>query len=452
MSQTQTTNYSFLSKIKSHVNSSVILIVCTVLALVCANCPWTAQWYNSFWQHEMSLSIGNFNFFSHAGHTMTIMEVINDFLMAIFFLSVGLEIKREILVGELSSLKKALLPIIGACGGMIVPVIVFALLCHGDADMQRGLAIPMATDIAFSLGVLAIFSTRVPVGLKVFLAALAVADDLGGIIVIALFYSSHIDFLYLGLAAGCVLVMVIANWRKVRNKFFYILAGLVLWYFMLNSGIHATIAGVLVALCVPATLKKGTGHYLERIRNNLSKFPVIDVDERHKTVVLTNDQIHTLKSIESAADKLISPLQDLEDNLQGLINWFVIPVFAFANAGVTLGGMTIGDMLSGVSLAVMLGLLVGKFLGVFSFSWISVRLRIVSLPDGADWKSFASVCMLCGIGFTVSMFIADLSYSSLGASGAALLNNAKFGILCGSLLSAVLGCILLNRNLPKSNQ
>lgn len=452
MLQIQTTNYSFLSKIKSHVNSSVILIVCTVLALVCANCPWTAQWYNSFWQHEMSLSIGNFNFFSHAGHTMTIMEVINDFLMAIFFLSVGLEIKREILVGELSSLKKALLPIIGACGGMIFPVIVFALLCHGDADMQRGLAIPMATDIAFSLGVLAIFSTRVPVGLKVFLAALAVADDLGGIIVIALFYSSHIDFLYLGLAAACVLVMVIANWSKVRNKFFYILAGLVLWYFMLNSGIHATIAGVLVALCVPATLKKGTGHYLERIRNNLSKFPVIDVDERHKTVVLTNDQIHTLKSIESAADKLISPLQDLEDNLQGLINWFVIPVFAFANAGVTLGGMTIGDMLSGVSLAVMLGLLVGKFLGVFSFSWISVRLRIVSLPDGADWKSFASVCMLCGIGFTVSMFIADLSYSSLGASGAALLNNAKFGILCGSLLSAVLGCILLNRNLPKSNQ
>ncbi|MGM9736302.1 MAG: Na+/H+ antiporter NhaA [Candidatus Cryptobacteroides sp.] len=450
MSQTQTTNYSFLSKIKSHVNSSVILIVCTVLALVCANCPWTAQWYNGFWQNEMSLSVGNFNFFSHAGHTMTLMEVINDFLMAIFFLSVGLEIKREILVGELSSLKKALLPIIGACGGMIVPVVVFALLCNGNADMHRGLAIPMATDIAFSLGVLAIFRTRVPVGLKVFLAALAVADDLGGILVIALFYSSHIDYLFLGLAAACVLVMVFANWRKVRNKFFYLITGLVLWYFMLNSGIHATIAGVLVALCVPATLKKGTGHYLERIRNNIAKFPVIDIDDRHNTVVLTHNQIHTLKSIESAADKLISPLQDLEDNLQGLINWFVIPVFAFANAGVTLGGMTFADMFSGVSLAVMLGLLLGKFVGVFSFSWISVRLRFVSLPDGADWKSFASVCMLCGIGFTVSMFIADLSYSALGATGAELLNNAKFGILCGSLLSALIGCALLNRNLPKS--
>lgn len=450
MSQTQTTNYSFLSQIKSHVNSSVVLIICTVLALVCANCPFTAEWYNAFWQNEMSLSIGNFNFFSHAGHPMTLMEVINDFLMAIFFLSVGLEIKREILVGELSSIKKAMLPIIGACGGMIVPVIVFAILCNGNADMHRGLAIPMATDIAFSLGVLSIFSTRVPVGLKVFLAALAVADDLGGIIVIALFYSSDINFMYLGLAAACLLVMAIANWRKVRSKFFYLFAGLVLWYMMLNSGIHATIAGVLVALCVPATLKKGTGHYLERIRCNIAEFPVIDIDDRHNTVVLTHGQIHTLKSIESAADKLISPLQDLEDNLQGVISWFVIPIFAFANAGVSLKGMSFTDMVSGVSLAVMLGLLVGKFLGVFSFSWLSVKLKFVSLPDGADWKSFASVCMLCGIGFTVSMFIADLSYSSLGAAGAELLNNAKFGILCGSLLSAILGCLLLNRNLPKA--
>jgi NhaA family Na+:H+ antiporter len=180
------------------------------------------------------------------------MEVINDFLMAIFFLSVGLEIKREILVGELSSLKKALLPIIGACGGMIVPVLVFWLVSPADADMQRGLAIPMATDIAFSLGVLSVFKTRVPVGLKVFLAALAVADDLGGIIVIALFYSSHISVAFLILSALFVLLMIAGNMMKIRAKSFYVLAGLVLWYFMLNSGIHATIAGVIVALCVPA--------------------------------------------------------------------------------------------------------------------------------------------------------------------------------------------------------
>ena len=451
MEQNQMNNYSFLSKIKSHVNSSVVLIVCTILALLCANMPWTSSWYNSLWQNEVSLSIGRFNLFSHGGHPMTLMQVINDFLMAIFFLSVGLEIKREILVGELSSLKKALLPIIGACGGMIVPVVIYALLAHGNPIAHRGLAIPMATDIAFSLGVLAIFKTRVPVGLKVFLAALAVADDLGGIIVIALFYTSGINWIFFTLAVICVLAMVIANWRKVRSKAFYLIVGLVLWYMMLNSGIHATIAGVIVAFCVPATLKNGTGHYLERIRNNISKFPVIDIDNQHNTVVLTHDQIHILKSIESAADKLISPLQDLEDNLQGLINWFVIPLFAFANAGVVLKGMAPGELFSGVSLAVMLGLIVGKFVGVFSFSWISVKLKLVSLPQGADWKSFASVCVLCGIGFTVSMFIADLSFSPLGQDGVQYLNQAKFGILSGSLIAALLGAFLLGRNLPKED-
>ena len=451
MEQNQMNNYSFLSKIKSHVNSSVVLIVCTILALLCANMPWTSSWYNSLWQNEVSLSIGRFNLFSHGGHPMTLMQVINDFLMAIFFLSVGLEIKREILVGELSSLKKALLPIIGACGGMIVPVVIYALLAHGNPIAHRGLAIPMATDIAFSLGVLAIFKTRVPVGLKVFLAALAVADDLGGIIVIALFYTSGINWIFFTLAVICVLAMVIANWRKVRSKAFYLIVGLVLWYMMLNSGIHATIAGVIVAFCVPSTLKNGTGHYLERIRNNISKFPVIDIDNQHNTVVLTHDQIHILKSIESAADKLISPLQDLEDNLQGLINWFVIPLFAFANAGVVLKGMAPGELFSGVSLAVMLGLIVGKFVGVFSFSWISVKLKLVSLPQGADWKSFASVCVLCGIGFTVSMFIADLSFSPLGQDGVQYLNQAKFGILSGSLIAALLGAFLLGRNLPKED-
>ncbi len=451
MEQIQMNNYSYLSKIKSHVNSSVVLIVCTILALLCANMPWTSSWYNSLWQNEVSLSIGRFNLFSHGGHPMTLMQVINDFLMAIFFLSVGLEIKREILVGELSSLKKALLPIIGACGGMIVPVVIYALLAHGNPIAHRGLAIPMATDIAFSLGVLAIFKTRVPVGLKVFLAALAVADDLGGIIVIALFYTSGINWIFFTLAVICILVMVIANWRKVRSKAFYLIVGLVLWYMMLNSGIHATIAGVIVAFCVPSTLKNGTGHYLERIRNNISKFPVIDIDNQHNTVVLTHDQIHILKSIESAADKLISPLQDLEDNLQGLINWFVIPLFAFANAGVVLKGMAPGELFSGVSLAVMLGLIVGKFVGVFSFSWISVKLKLVSLPQGADWKSFASVCVLCGIGFTVSMFIADLSFSPLGQDGVQYLNQAKFGILSGSLIAALLGAFLLGRNLPKED-
>jgi len=445
----KSTNYSFMSQFKAHVNSSVVLIFFTLLALVCANIPSIKEWYFSLWQYPISLSIGAFNFFSHHGHAITLGQMINDFLMAIFFLSVGLEIKREIKVGELSTKDKALLPIIGACGGMLVPVLIFYLVCPGEAAMQRGLAIPMATDIAFSLGVLAVFKSRVPIGLKVFLAALAVADDLGGIIVIALFYSSNINYLFLGLSALCVVLMIIGNVVNMRSKGFYLTLGLVLWYMMLNSGMHATIAGVIVAFCVPATLKKGTGYYLERIRQHINQFPVIDIDKQHNTIVLTNDQIHTLKSIESAADKMISPLQDLEDNLHSFINYLVIPLFAFANAGIDLSHMSVGTLFSGVSLAVMLGLVVGKFLGVFSFSWLAIRLKWVSLPAGASWQSFASVCMVCGIGFTVSMFIADLSYAALGESGALLLDQAKLGVLCGSVISAVIGCIFLHKTLPK---
>lgn len=446
---TTQTNYSFISKFKAHVNSSMVLIFFTVLALICANVPAIKDWYFSLWQHKVSLSVGNFNFFSHNGHTMTVMQVINDFLMAIFFFSVGLEIKREILIGELSTKEKAMLPIIGACGGMIVPVLVFMLFCPADPAMQRGIAIPMATDIAFSLGVLSVFSKRVPVGLKVFLAALAVADDLGGIIVIALFYSSEIHVSYILLSAICVMAMIIANTLKVRSKSFYVCVGLVLWYTMLNSGIHATIAGVITAFCVPASLKKGTGHYLERIRENINIFPVINVDDRHKTVVLTHSQIHVLKSIESAADKMISPLQDLEDNMHFLIGYIIIPLFAFANAGIDLSQMSIGSLFSGVGLSAMLGLVIGKFVGVFSFSWAAVKAKIVKLPEGTTWKAFASVCVICGIGFTVSMFIADLSYAGLGASGAALLNEAKLGVLTGSVIAAVLGAILLNKTLPE---
>ena len=439
-----------MSKFRKHVNSSVVLIFFTVLALICANVPGVKEWYFSLWQHPVSLSIGEFNFFSHNGHPLSLGQMINDFLMAIFFLSVGLEIKREIRVGELSSMDKALLPIIGACGGMLVPVLIFFLVCPSDAEMQRGLAIPMATDIAFSLGVLSVFKSRVPIGLKIFLAALAVADDLGGIIVIALFYSSDINTVFLALSALCVAAMIIGNASKVRTKAFYVTIGLVLWYMMLNSGIHATIAGVIVAFCIPATLKKGTGYYLERIRQQVNKFPVIEVDELHRTIVLTNDEIHTLKSLESAADKMISPLQDLEDNLHFLINYIVIPLFAFANAGIDLSQMSLGSLVSGVGLAVMLGLVAGKFLGVFSFSWLAVRLNFVKLPANTSWKAFASVCVVCGIGFTVSMFIADLSYAGLGTEGAALLSQAKLGVLSGSVISAVLGCVLLNKTLPKA--
>lgn len=440
-------NYSFMSMLKKYTSASVFLIICTVLALICANTS-AKEWYFDLWQNTMSISIGNFNLFSHNGHDMTLLAVINDFLMALFFLSVGLEIKREFLVGELSSPQKALLPIIGACGGMLFPVIVFWLLCPDNPDMQRGLAIPMATDIAFSLGVLSVFSSRVPTGLKVFLAALAVADDLGGIIVIALFYSSDLHTNFLILSLICVIIMVAGNKFKVHNKFFYLLIGLVLWYSMLNSGIHATIAGVITAFCVPSTLQKGTSFYLNRIRENMKGFPIIDSDKKG-TVILSHKEINKLKSIESAADKLISPLQDLEDNLHALIGYVVIPIFAFANIGIDFSTMNLENLFQGVGISVMAGLVIGKFIGVFLFVWIAVKCNIVTLPQGSDWKSLSGVCMLCGIGLTVSIFIADLSYSSLPSIGAELLGQAKLGILCGSFISAILGCILLNMFLPK---
>lgn len=445
------TNYSFVSKYIRHVSSSGVLIFFTILALIFANIPVLKDWYFNLWQNPISVSVGNFNLFSHGGHAMTLGQFINDFLMAIFFLSVGLEIKREIRVGELSTKEKALLPIIGACGGMIVPVLIFWLACPSDALLQRGLAIPMATDIAFSLGVLTIFSKRVPLGLKVFLAALAVADDLGGILVIAIFYSSEINMMFMLLSLLCVGVMAVANWMKCRSKAFYVIVGMFLWYFMMNSGIHATIAGVIVAFCIPATLRKGTGHYLERIREHVNTFPVVDVDNHHNTIVWTNQEIHTLKSIESAADKMISPLQDLEDNLHFVINYVVIPLFAFANAGVCFEGMSMGGIFSGVGMAVILGLVAGKFIGVFSFAWLAVRLNVVKLPVNTTWKAFAGVCMLCGIGFTVSMFIADLSYSGVDG-GAAILDQAKLGIIIGSVLAAVLGCVILNKTLPQEKR
>ena len=439
-----------MSKFKKWMSSSVVLVISTVLALICANIPALKDTYFSLWQNTVSISIGNFNLFSHAGHSMSVMEVINDFLMAIFFLSVGLEIKREILVGELSTMKKAMLPIIGACGGMIIPVLLFVLFCPDNPDMTRGMAIPMATDIAFSLGVLSLFKTRVPVSLKMFLAALAVADDLGGILVIAIFYSSHIDVFFLILTAVAVLVLIIGNRMHIRTPAFYITVGLVLWYLMLQSGIHATISGVVLAFCVPASLSMGTGYYLKQIKHNVNLFPVVKLEDNDKPVVFTNQDILALRSIESAADKLISPLQDLEDHLHVPVNYYVVPIFAFANAGIDLSILDFGDLFNGVGLAVLMGLLVGKFVGVFSFSWLAVKAGIVTLPKDVSWKAFASVCVLGGIGFTVSMFIADLSYMGIGDNGQVLLNQAKLAVLAGSVIAALAGCVMLNRTLPQS--
>ena len=440
---------SFAGLIKRYVSASGLLIFATLAALVCANSSAISESYFSLWQMPVTLSIGGFNVFSHGGHAMSLMDFINDFLMFFFFLSVGLEIKREILCGELSTRQKALLPVIGACGGMLIPVVIFYIVCSGDALAERGCAIPMATDIAFSLGVLSVFGKRVPAGLKIFLAALAVADDLGGIIVIAIFYSQGLEWSYLLAAIAVIAILLYCNWSDVRLKQVYMGLGFVLWYLVLNSGIHATIAGVALAFCIPANLSRGTRYYLENIRDCINKYPDIDVTEadRDKPMVLSKEEIQHLRRIESASDYLISPLQDIEDYLYYPINFMVIPVFAFANAGVAFDGLTFGD----VALGVMLGLLLGKFLGVLSFSWLSMKLGICQMPAGGNWKSFASVCMVCGIGFTVSMFIAELSFRGAGAEAAEYLDEAKLGILAGTIASALTGCIMLNFTLPKGD-
>lgn len=443
---------SILGVFRRNVSASALLIGATILALVMANLPATKDLYASLWQLPVSLSIGGFNVFSHGGHALTLMDFINDFLMFFFFLSVGLEIKREILCGELSSRQKAMLPIIGACGGMLMPVIVFFCVCLGHPLMERGCAIPMATDIAFSLGVLSMFGKRVPLGLKVFLAALAVADDLGGIIVIALFYSQGLAWKYLLGAAIVVCILLWGNRRDMRLKQFYMFFGFILWYLVLNSGIHATIAGVVLAFCVPANLTRGTRYYMEYIREELKHYPDIEFSEedRKKPMVVDKQDIQLLRRIEKASDYLISPLQDIEDYLTLPINRMVIPVFAFANAGVNFEGISFMSLFHGVALGVFLGLLIGKFLGVLSFSWMSIKLGWCQMPEGANWHSFASVCMLCGIGFTVSMFIAALSYPShLGLEASEMLNEAKLGILCGTIASALVGSLMLNHTLPK---
>lgn len=452
-----------MSTIRKYAEGGYFLIGATILALIVANIPATTQWYSEFWQRPLQLIVAGLDLLSHNGHSLTVGGFINDFLMAIFFLSVGLELKREIFCGgELSSPRKAMLPVLAAIGGMIMPTIVFGIACRLTGDMQymdileRGMPIPMATDIAFSLGVLSLFSKRVPLGLKVFLAALAVADDLGGILVIALKYTDHISIEHLGGVLLCVLFCLYLSYKEVHSKMGYFTVGLIMWWCMFQSGIHATIAGVVLAFCIPAKLNHGTKYYVERIRKQIDKFPhyTVTASDKHTPNMLTQDDIQNLRSIESASDHLISTLQDAEDVLRNPINMLIIPLFAFANAGVCLQNMSLDSITQGVGLGVFLGLVIGKFSGVLMACWLSIKTRIVQMPDGATWPSLAGVAMLCGIGFTVSMFMAALSYP-INFPGAdqnlmsAMLNDAKLGILCGTITSAILGSIILNKTLPK---
>ena len=384
--------------------ASVLLFVTAILAAVVANSS-LAPAYNSFLSHELHLRIGDFNLFSHGGHPLTMLQFINDCLMTIFFLAVGLEIKRELLVGELSSFRKAILPFIAACGGMILPVVIYFLLVEPSSPEMQGMAIPMATDIAFSLGVLSLLGKRVPLCLKIFLTAFAVVDDIGGILVIAIFYSGHVSYWYLVAAFILYLFLYYMGRMGVTEKLFYLFFGVIIWYLFLQSGIHSTISGVILAFVIPARPRLDAGKYIEKIRGIIDEFPVVNSDH----IVLTKEQIAKLKRVERASDHVISPLQSLEDNLHGLVNFVILPLFAFANAGVVLGS---GDSLVGnVSTAVAVGLLVGKFLGILVFTWAAIKFGVARMPEGMNWKNLTGVSLLGGIDFSSSFSIRSVLYS-----------------------------------------
>lgn len=442
--------YTARKTLRNYANGGTVLMVATALALIVVNLPFLTDIYNSLWTHTISLRLGSFNLFSHHGEPMSIMDFINDALMAMVFFTIGLEIKREVLVGELSSFRKALLPIVGAIGGMGMPVLIFWLMSQGT-PWQGGAAIPMATDIAFTLGVLALLGDRVPLSLKIFLTTLAVVDDIGGILVIAIFYSTHIAFPLLALAAVLLIALAFGGKMGIQSKIFYLGIGAFVWFLFLNAGIHPTIAGVLIAFCIPARPIYAPKKYVQIIRRNIGYFAHDDDESLNSHTILDKDQMNWLKEIETASDKVISPLQDLEDSLHPVVNYLIIPLFAFANAGIYFGGLTASSIFTGVSLAIIAGLVVGKFLGIFLFSRLCVLLGLSEIPEGCNWKQMASASALGGIGFTVSLFIANLSFKAGDPVLSPLLDNAKLGILVGSLLAGVIGWAGLHFTLPKGS-
>lgn len=434
---------SIISKIvQNRINGGVLLIIAALVAIILANSS-LAEHYFAFWSKEITLSFGNFHLFTTHGKNMSFLTFTNDALMTIFFLSVGLEIKREMLVGELRSFKQAMFPIFAALGGMIIPVAVYALISP-SGEALRGMPIPMATDIAFSLGILSLFSTRVPTSLKVFLTTLAVADDIGGIMVIVLFYSDPIALGYLIASIVAFLILCLGGHYSIESRFFYVVFGFIFWVLFIETGIHPTIAGVLVAFTIPAKPRYRVSNYIEIIRSNIDTFPHRNIDDKMK-IILSNEQIEILKKIEKASDKVVSPLQHMEDSLYPLVNYVIMPLFALANAGVVLSGVGDGALVEGIVLVVVTSLVLGKFIGILSFSYLADKLNIASSPIDINWKQIAGVAILGGIGFTVSLFIANLSFESTSP----LLNQAKLGTVGGSLISGIIGYFWLNKILPK---
>ena len=404
----------------------ILLIIATLIALVWANSSYYPSYHHLWYELKAGVSWGNFKLIGSLHHW------INDGLMALFFFTVGLEIKREIIGGELSSLKKASLPIMAAVGGMIIPAVVYTLVVFNKPELLHGWGIPMATDIAFALGLLAMLGKRVNIHLKIFLTALAIADDLGAILVISIFYTETIVLKELITAAVFLAVLLIANLAGVRRTTFYAVVGLTgVWLSFLYSGVHATIAGVLVALTIPARTKIDEETYIGKLENLLGKFRKAQPNDNP---LLTESQAHVIGEIDKVNDHAQTPLQKLEHFLHPITTYFILPVFALSNAGVRVEGNIFDLMFHPVAIAIILGLVLGKFIGISLFSRLMVKFKLAVLPEGVTWKQLYGVALLAGIGFTMSIFISELAFRD-----ELLKQVAKVGILTASFLAAVLG-------------
>lgn len=400
----------------------ILLLIATVTAMVWANSPWEDS-YHGIWHTTFSLGIGKY-VLSWSRHTW-----VNDGLMAIFFFLVGLEIKREVLIGELASLRHAAFPFMAALGGSIVPAVIYLALNHGNIH-ARGWGIPMATDIAFALGVLALLGNKVPPSLKVFVAALAIVDDIFGVLVIALFYTAHISYISLLLGFIGVGISFLANWAGVRQPAVYAFIGIFVWFAVLQSGVHATIAGVLLAFSIPVKSKVDKESFLAKCRRLLDRYDKADPNSSEGHAV-----IHTL---ESWCEKVETPLHRIEHSLQPWVSFFIMPVFAFSNAGVHVLGKIEASAQNPVTLGVMLGLLFGKPLGIMGFAWLAEKTKIGSPPEGVARKQIFGASWLCGIGFTMSLFIAGLALES-----DQIIDLAKIGTLAASITAGIVGSLIL---------
>jgi len=424
-----------LLPIKSFINKQtsvgILLIISTILAMIVANSPY-ADIYHNIWKQELYIG------FNNAVLNKTVLHWINDGLMSIFFFMVGLELKKEIMNGELSSFRKALLPIFAAIGGMIFPALIFFFFNFG-LDSIKGWGIPMATDIAFALGVLYLLGNKVPLSLKIFLTAIAVIDDLGAILVVALFYTSEIMLNNLAMGGVFLTVLVLANLVGIRNPIIYAIAGIGgLWMAIMLSGVHATIAAVLAAFAIPTSKKINTPLFLRKVKMLSYKIKQ-KLNSTSSNKNKTEDEITNLiEKFSLLTQDATPPLQRLESGLHSLVSFIILPIFAFANAGVTLDSNSFDYIFSDVAIGILLGLLIGKFFGIVLFTKLMVFFKISKLPPNVKWKHVYGIGFLAGMGFTMSLFITELAFEDN-----ILLTQAKIGILTASFIAGLIGYFYL---------